>query len=178
VGVVDRPDGGLETERLRLSPWQPEDWLDLRPIATDPETMRYISEGRPWPDERIQEFVGRQITGYAARRFCMWKTTLKAADALIGFCGLQPLAATEEIEIGWWVARAHWGRGLATEAAREALRDAFERLRLLRVVAIAQPANQASIRIMKKLGMRYERDFVHRDIPVVLYAIDNPRQKM
>ena len=48
----------LETARMRLLPWQPDDWLLLRPIASDPEVMRYISNGEPWPEERIREFVG------------------------------------------------------------------------------------------------------------------------
>ena len=63
------------------------------------------------------------------------------------------------------------GQGLATEAASTTLRDGFERVRLGRVIALAQPANLASIRVMKKLGMSYERDVIHKGIPVVLYSI-------
>ncbi len=94
----------------------------------------------------------------------------KAGGPLIGFCGLQPLPELDEIEIGWWLARAWWGRGLATEAARVAMRDAFDRLGFERIVAIAQPANTASIHIMQKLGMRFERIVQPRGIPVVLYS--------
>ena len=54
---------------------------------------------------------------------------------MIGFCGLQPLDGTAETEIGWWLAQAWWGKGLATEAARAALRDGFERAGLKRIVA-------------------------------------------
>ena len=95
----------------------------------------------------------------------------KEGGGLIGFCGLQPLPETDDIEIGWWLARAWWGCGLATEAARAALRDAFARIGLARVVAIAQPANTASIRIMQKLGMRFERMAEPRGIPVAMYAL-------
>ena len=160
-----------ETERLKLEPWQEADWLQLKPIAQDPEVVRYISNGEPWPEERIREFAARQVASFRESGFCFWRLLPKDSDQLIGFCGLQPLAGTSEIEIGWWLARKWWGQGLATEAAREALRDAFTRAGLERVVAIAQPENRASIRIMEKLGMRYERDTVHREIPVVLYAI-------
>jgi RimJ/RimL family protein N-acetyltransferase len=166
----------LETTRLRLLAWQPEDWLQLRPIARDPEVVRYISSGEPWPDERIREFVARQVAGLAARGFCFWRLEHKADGEIIGFCGLQPLDGTPEIEIGWWLARARWGQGLATEAAREALRDAFERAGLERIVAIAQPANRPSIHIMEKLGMHYERETTHRGIGVVLYAVARPPQ--
>ena len=91
---------------------------------------------------------------------------------MIGFCGLQPLAETPEIEIGWWLARDRWNQGLATEAAREALRDGFERAHLERVVAVAMPANRASIHIMEKLRMRFERETTHRGFAVVLYAVE------
>lgn len=167
---------GLETSRLRLLPWQPEDWIQLCPIAKDPEVVRYISGGEPWPDERIREFVGRQVAGFSARGFCFWRLEYKADSEIIGFCGLQPLDGTLEIEIGWWLARSRWGQGLATEAAREALRDAFERVGLERIVAIAQAANRASTHIMEKLSMKYERDTTYRNVDVVLYAIARPPQ--
>jgi RimJ/RimL family protein N-acetyltransferase len=161
----------MRTERLLFSPWTESDWLALKPIATDPEVMRYISEGLPWPDDRIQGFVARQMTCLRERGFCTWSLLEPATDQMIGFCGLQPLANTPDIEIGWWLARSHWGRGLATEAARAVLRDGFERAGLDRIVAVAQPGNGASRRVMEKLGMRYECDTQHKGVDVVLYAI-------
>ncbi len=161
---------------MRLLPWQPDDWLLLRRIATDPEVMRYISDGKPWPDERIREFVGRQVGHVDRLGHCLWKLLLKETSEMIGFCGLQPLDGTAETEIGWWLARGSWRQGLATEAARAALQDGFERARLARVVAVAQAANRASIHVMEKLGMKYEREMVHRGIDVLLYAVNRPRQ--
>ncbi|HEY4949281.1 MAG TPA: GNAT family N-acetyltransferase [Candidatus Acidoferrales bacterium] len=164
----------LETARIRLLPWQPDDWLLLRPIGTDPQVMRYISDGEPWPDEGIREFVGRQVAHFDRLGYCLWKLLLKETSEMIGFCGLQPLDGTPETEIGWWLARACWGRGLATEAARTALQDGFERARLERIVAVALPDNRASIHVMEKMGMKYERDMVHRGFDVVLYALNRP----
>ena len=137
--------------------------------------MRYIGDGTPWSEERSRQFVERQIELYGERGFCLWKLSPKEGGGLIGFCGLQPLPGTPDIEIGWWLARAWWGRGLATEAARAALGDGFERVGLSRIVAIAQPANTASIRIMLKLGMRHEGTIKPRGIPVVLYSVEMPR---
>ena len=154
--------------------------MEFRAIAADPDVMRYIGDGKPWPEERARQFVERQIALFGERGFCLWKLLPKQGGGLIGFCGLQPLPETEpetlletaEIEVGWWLARAWWGRGLATEAARVALRDGFERVGLQRIVAIAQPANTPSIGIMRKLGMRFERMTESRGIAVVLYARD------
>jgi RimJ/RimL family protein N-acetyltransferase len=166
----------LETARMRLLPWQRDDWLLLRPIATDPKVMRYISDGKPWPDERIREFVGRQVAHFDRFGYCLWKLLLNESPEMIGFCGLQPLDGTTETEIGWWLARAWWGQGLATEAARVALMDGFERAGLKRIVAVAQAANIASIHVMDKLGMKYEREMIHRGFEVVLYTVDSPEQ--
>jgi ribosomal-protein-alanine N-acetyltransferase len=137
--------------------------------------MRYIGDGTPWPEQRSRQFVERQIELHRERGFCLWKLLPREGGGLIGFCGLQPLPGTPDIEIGWWLARVWWGRGLATEAARTALDDGFSRVSLGRIVAIAQPANSASIRVMLKLGMRYERMTEPYGIPVVLYSIEMPR---
>ncbi|MGD0426636.1 MAG: GNAT family N-acetyltransferase [Candidatus Acidiferrales bacterium] len=157
---------------MRLLPWQPDDWLLLRPIATDPEVMRYISDGKPWPDERTREFVGRQVAHFDRFGYCLWKLLLKGSPEMIGFCGLQPLDDAAETEIGWWLARAWWGQGLATEAARVALTDGFERAGLNRIVAVALAANRPSIHVMEKLGMKYEREMIHRGFEVVVYAVN------
>jgi len=91
---------------------------------------------------------------------------------MIGFCGLQPLDDTPETEIGWWLARDRWNQGLATEAAREALRDGFERVGLKKIVSVAMPENLASIHIMEKLGMHLERKTTRRGFAVVVYALE------
>lgn len=164
----------LKTERLILEPWSSSDWETFRPIATDPEVMRYINGGVPWTDEEIQSFVNRQVLLYCARGFCRWKLLEKATGELIGFCGPGMWRDAPDPEIGWWLARSHWGRGLATEAARAALQDAFERVGLERVISIAMPGNRASIGIMKKLGLEFDAEFESDGIRLVRYAIGHP----
>ena len=161
----------LETERLILDAWRSADWAAFRPIATDVEVMRYITGGVPWSDERIQLFVGRQMESYRTRGFCRWKLLRKPDRNLIGFCGVGLWRDGLEPEIGWWLARPCWGCGLATEAARLALRDAFERVRLERIVSIAMPANKASTRIMEKLGLQFDGEFESEGVRLVRYAI-------
>jgi RimJ/RimL family protein N-acetyltransferase len=165
----------LETERLVLTTWQLSDWLAFRPIATDVEVMRYITGGVPWTDERIQQFVARQVELFAERGFCRWKLLTKPDQEMIGFCGVGFWGDDKELEIGWWLARTHWGRGLATEAARCALRDALERVGLQRIISIARPANTASTRIMEKLGLAFESEFEKDSVRLVRYAIHRPR---
>ena len=165
----------LRTDRLVLSTWQPSDWIALRPIATDVEIMLYITGGVPWTDERIQLFVNRQVELFLERGFCRWKLLVKPTEEMIGFCGVGFWGDDLETEIGWWLARQYWGRGLATEAARVALWDAFERAGLDRIISIARPANTASIRIMEKLGLKAEGEFEKDGVRLVRYSIDRPQ---
>jgi RimJ/RimL family protein N-acetyltransferase len=167
----------LETQRLILDTWQSADWTAFRPIATDVEVVRYITGGVPWSDDRIRSFVDRQIELYRTRGFCRWKLLQKPAGNLIGFCGVGIWRDGLEPEIGWWLARAYWGRGLASEAAAEALDDAFERAGLERVVSIAMSENRASIRIMEKLGLEFDGEFESEGVRLVRHAMDRVRYR-
>ena len=160
----------LETERLILDTWQSADWAAFRPIATDPEVMRYITGGAPWTDEQVRNFVERQVKLYSERGFCRWKLLDKTSEEMIGFCGVGFWRDAPDPEIGWWLARRYWGHGLASEAARTALLDAFERVGLERIISVARPENAASIRIMEKLGLKLECEFENEGVRIVRYA--------
>jgi ribosomal-protein-alanine N-acetyltransferase len=167
----------LKTDRLILNAWQLSDWQAFRPIATDPEVMRYINGGVPWTDERIETFVAFQIRLHQDRGFCRWKLVEASTGDLIGFCGPGIWRDAPDPEIGWWLARSHWGRGLATEAARAALDDAFERVRLERIISIAMPENTASIGVMKKLGLKFDAEFENEGVRLVRYAISRSHHR-
>lgn len=162
----------LETDRLWLCEWSLSDLEESRPIFTDPDVMRYISGGSPRSDDQIREFIARQQNHFRSRGFCLWKLLLKPEARLIGFCGLQPLEldSASAVEIGWRLAKDQWNCGLATEAARVALQHAVEYAHLERIIAIAMPENRASLRIMEKLGMTYDRATQKGGFPVVVYA--------
>jgi RimJ/RimL family protein N-acetyltransferase len=162
----------LETARLTLAPWQSADWTAFRPIATDPRVMRYITGGVPWTDEKIQAFVERQVKLYRERGFCRWKLIEKASGELIGFCGVGFWKDSMDPEIGCWLGRRWWGRGLAVEAAVAALADAFERAGLDRVIAVAERRNRASIRIMQQLGFEFDHEFEAEGCKLVQYVMD------
>src|ERR1035437_10207564 len=77
----------LETERLLLDTWQSADWTAFRPIATDPEVMRYVTGGVPWSDDQIQSFVDRQAKLYLDRGYCRWKLVEKTGGETMRFFG-------------------------------------------------------------------------------------------
>ena len=134
--------------------------------------MRYVNNGEPWSDAKVREFISRQMRHAARYGFCFWKIQRKPDGRLLGLCGLQALriGSRWEVEIGWWLTPRYWGRGLASEAASAVMKFALKNSPAERIVAIAVAENQASRRIMEKIGMRYERDVRHKGFDVVLYA--------
>lgn len=141
--------------------------------------MHFITGGVPWTEEQIGSFVDRQIVLYRDRGFCRWKLTEKSSGRMIGFCGAGYWRDYPEPEIGWWLARESWGLGLATEAARVALQDAFVRVALERIVSIAVPENRASTGIMRKLGLRFETDFANAEgVKLVRYGISRAEYQL
>ncbi len=166
-----------KTDRLFIRAWSPDDWEQFKPIATDPKMLRYIGRTEPWSDQRIQTWVKLQIDRQRNERMCRWKLVDKESGRVIGFCGLAFYGTTGQVEIGYWVARDLWGRGLATEAARAVLRYGLDTLKLERIISVAVPENRASIRVMKKIGLTFAEETTTAalgldvDLPCVVYAI-------
>ena len=145
----------LETERLIIRPWVPDDRPALKAITEDPEVMRYVHGGEPYSEEELDELFARQGRQERELGVCMGALVEKASNRLVGVAGIQPLGTTGEYEIGWWLARDVWGRGYATEAGDAAMRHVFEVLNRERVLAIIDPPNEASKRVVGRLGFSY-----------------------
>jgi RimJ/RimL family protein N-acetyltransferase len=161
----------IETTRLRLRAFAPADFDAFAAMRADPEVMRYIGTGEPQDRARSEAWLGKNEQRWRRNGFGMWAAEHKELGRVIGWCGLVFLDETPEVEVGYGFARDFWGRGLATEAARRSLRFGFEGMGLGRIVAIAQPENVASRRVMEKLGMRYERPAHYYGADVAYYSI-------
>jgi ribosomal-protein-alanine N-acetyltransferase len=168
----------IETERLLLRQPRAEDAPGLLEAFADPEAMRFIGDGSTTDLAGADEAVGRWLERWDAWGIGMFVVE-RAEDArVLGRAGfLRWDSETWEIggsetELGWGLAREHWGRGYATEAA-VALRDwALAERGLTRLISLIQPANLRSIRVAEKLGERYERDVEVRDLPTRLYSLE------
>jgi RimJ/RimL family protein N-acetyltransferase len=162
----------IETERLRMRKFALEDADEHLRIITDPEFMRPMGPQFQPTRDKVLVGVGRMIEHWYQFGYGLWVMELKGAERHFGYCGLRHLAPTDEVELFYGCDRAYWGRGLVTEAARAALRYGFGRMGFERVMAVTDKDNKASRRVMEKCGLRYERDAVYFDVPVVYYALN------
>jgi RimJ/RimL family protein N-acetyltransferase len=155
----------LETPRLVLRRWREEDVAPMAAVNADPEVMRWIRDGGVRDEQQTRAGIKGWEREWETQGFGLFAVELRSTGELAGFTGLSvPVYLPEvlpAVEIGWRLGRSHWGQGLATEAAAAAVRFAFEERGLERIVSIAQVGNDASERIMVKLGMRAVRETVH-----------------
>jgi len=178
----------LRTERLLLRPWRTEDREPFAALNADPTVMEYFPATltRSKSDalaERIDSDIQRLGHGF-------WAAEIPAEVPFIGFVGL--VAADEDmpfapaVEVGWRLAREHWGHGFASEGARAALAFGFNELGLEQIVALTAAGNLRSRRVMERLGMKHDpaEDFIHPGVPAdhpiaahVLYRIGAPQAR-
>ena len=168
----------LETERLILRELTMGDLDALAALYRDPEIRRYFPDGTRTYDETREELAWIIDVYYVRHGYGLWATVLKESGAFIGRCGLLPwdIDGRPEVEVAYLLDRAHWGRGLATEAAAAIAAYAFSTLPVERLICLVDPANQASARVATRIGMTLVRDdFVDEYGPAHLYALSRRR---
>jgi [ribosomal protein S5]-alanine N-acetyltransferase len=150
----------LQTERLMVRTWSADDAAAGFRIWSDPEVMRYIGTGHPNASiEETQAWIERMSTHHELHGFGFWAVVELKTGQLIGSCGMgYQRDGGLPIEFGYTLARTHWGRGLATEAARACLLYAFENVRLPELSASVDSRNVASQRVLEKIGFVYQRE--------------------
>lgn len=157
-----------QTERLLLRPLDMSDITEMCQVLCDPEVMLF--SGGVKPGKGVSEWLKGCIENYSNFGFGLWAVVEKETKGAIGYCGLTKLPEIDghpEIEIGFRLARNFWSRGYATEAAVAVRNYAFHALSLHRLIALIDPENTSSIRVVDKLGMHYEKD-------VMLSGYDHP----
>jgi RimJ/RimL family protein N-acetyltransferase len=170
----------LETSRLVLRTFVPDDVDALARVLSDPQTMRYY----PAPFDRpgVADWIARNQRRYDSDGHGLWATVLKATGELTGDCGLvrQYVDGHSEIEIGYHTRRDLWGQGLATEAARACCDWGFQNLAVHRLISLIRPENLPSRRVAEKCGMQVSKQVLWRDVPHLVYSItrDRASQKM
>ena len=159
---------GLNIPRLLLRQWIKNDFPKFAEMNSNDSVMRHfpdkLSETK---SNALAEKISKQIS---ERGWGFWALEEKSTKGFIGFTGLNPtrpeLIFSPAVEIGWRLSDKKWGKGYATEAAKEVLRFAFENLQLGEVVSFTTVTNTKSLAVMKRIGMvNTESNFMHPMLP-------------
>ena len=148
----------LETERLILRHFNPNDAPFILALLNEPSFLRYIGDKKVRTlDDARQYILNGPVATYARHGFGLYQVELKEAHTPIGMCGLLKREELPHPDIGFALLPDFWNKGFGYEAAAAVLKDARERLQLDRLLAIVNPDNEASIRLLEKLGFNFEQ---------------------
>jgi RimJ/RimL family protein N-acetyltransferase len=148
----------LETDRLVLRRLTAEDAAFILGLLNEPSWLRFIGDrGVRTVDDARNYILQGPVHSYERLGFGMYMTELKGSKTPIGICGLVRREALDAADIGYALLPQFWGKGYAYEAASAVMAYAREVLGLGRILAVTAPDNQASIRLLEKLGLRFER---------------------
>ena len=164
----------LETQRLILREFHQKDLHQLAPILANPKVMKFSPTGM-LSVSQVQAKIDSFITSYKEFGFGKWAVIFKESNQLIGYCGIavEQIDKVDEREIGYRLDPEFWGRGLATEAALKTLQYGFEQLKFPYILGIVERKNVASVRVLKKLGMRYKRETVFHGVKMDIYQVSD-----
>ena len=162
---------GLETARLELRPFRPDDVGRMTEVLGDPVSMRFYPH--PYSIEEAQEWVDRNIARFEHDGLGLWAVVLKNTGEVVGDCGavLQHVDGSEELELGWHLHPAHQGRGYATEAAAAWRDHAFATTDRDRLISLILEANTPSRRVAERIGMTAWKTAEFAGQPHLVYAI-------
>jgi RimJ/RimL family protein N-acetyltransferase len=151
--VIVRPEPWLLTLRLALHEIAMEHANELYELDADPRVMRYIGTGRVSTREQVDDAMRRLPRTYRMYPgLGTWRATRRDNGDFVGWFALKYVPGTTEVEVGYRLRYAEWGKGFATEGAREIVRYGFDDLGLDRIIGVAHPNNLASQQVLRNIG--------------------------
>lgn len=163
----------LISKRLLLKPLTVEDAKEIYELNKDPDVIKFTGDNSFANISEAEKFL-ISYNHYEKWERGRYAVFLKENNTFLGWCGLKYHEESGETDLGYRFRKEFWGKGIGTEAATIALKDGFERLHLKRIYAEANSENKGSIRIMKKIGMKFYKETLLAGEPGVIYEIFNP----
>jgi RimJ/RimL family protein N-acetyltransferase len=147
----------FESERLRLRPLTPEDAPFILELLNEPAFIQNIADKGVRTLEAARDYIlNGPMASYGRHGFGLFAVERKEPGSPIGICGLIKREGLDDVDIGFALLARHWSKGYAVEAAAATLAYGLRTLGLPRIVAITAPGNQGSIRVLERIGMRFE----------------------
>lgn len=163
----------LETQRLILREFQQKDLHQLATILANPQVMKFSPTGI-LSTCQTQAKIDSFINSYEVFGFGKWAIIFKQSNQLIGYCGIaiEKIDNVNQREIGYRIDPNFWGKGLGTEAASATIQYGFEQLRFPYILGMVERANTASVRVLEKLGMKYEKETIFYGVDMDIYRLN------
>lgn len=161
----------LETERLYLRPLEEKDLEVLAPMYSNINVMRFIGSGKTLTRAQTEKSVANWNEYQTKHGFSNWAVIRKEDDTFLGKCGLSWLPDNSDVEISYIFDEPYWGMGYATEISKAVLDYGLNKLGLHQIIALVYPQNSPSIKVIEKIGMKYEREAEYWGIKFLYYTI-------
>jgi ribosomal-protein-alanine N-acetyltransferase len=152
---IIRTEAITETERLILRKWTLDDVDSLFNLNSDPEVVKYTGNDAFKNKQEVIDLISN-YEQYEKYNMGRWVVELKVTNEFLGWCGLKYV--DDEVDLGYRLLQQHWGKGYATESSVASLDYGFNRLGLKRIIGRAMKENVNSIHVLKKIGMKYEKN--------------------
>jgi ribosomal-protein-alanine N-acetyltransferase len=165
----------LETDRLILRHFSEVDAAFILGLLNEPSFIQYIGDRKVRSIDGAKSYINNgPVASYAKNGFGLYLVELKETGEAIGMCGLIKRDTLEDVDIGYAFLPKFWFKGYAVEAALAVKQYARDIAGLRRIVAITDPQNTGSIRVLEKIGMKFEKmvKLSEDDIELKLFALD------
>jgi ribosomal-protein-alanine N-acetyltransferase len=160
----------LETNRLFMREFLPEDAPGMFDLNNDPEVIQFTGDV-PFANEEAALNLINTYDQYKKYQLGRLAVIRKTDGVFMGWCGLKYLEETQEVDLGYRFKKEYWGMGYATEAGLACLSYGFRLEHIQTIVGRAWVQNKASIRVLEKMGMKFVKEILRDHQPQVYYAI-------
>jgi RimJ/RimL family protein N-acetyltransferase len=164
----------VRTERLLMRGWRDDDWDAFAAMLGEPAVAAALGHTTPPTPFEAWRDMAFLAGHWQLKGFGHWVLEASDTGELVGRAGLFYPPEWPDLEVGWTVAREHWGKGYAPEAARAACRWAHDVLGARHIVSLILPSNASSIRVAEKLGETLEGGHKVRGHDHLIYGADLP----
>ncbi len=164
----------LETNRFLLRELSVEDSENFYKLNLNPNVIKYTGD-KAFKNVSEAEFFLTNYKDYKINGFGRWAVIDKTNGEFLGWCGLKYVEKLNETDIGFRFFEEYWNKGYATESAKACIKYGFENLNLKTIVGRAMAENLASIKVLEKLGLKYEKEFNFDEHKGLIYKIENKK---
>jgi len=163
----------VNTGRLLLRPWTAGDAGALLTILQEADILRYFPSPNAPSQEKVERYIAHQLVHWQERGYGHWAIVSREHGGVLGWNGLEYLPEVSQTEVAYLLSRRAWGKGLATEAARAAIRFGFETAGLEKIIGLVHPDNAASIQVLEKCGLSFSDRIPLWGLELCRYQIEN-----